>query len=530
MVAAAPLTAVGDWRINGDELVQEQLGKASRVIIFGDPSWSEYDFSFQAQSVGGSHGFKAILQAQNPQTFREFSAGNYSNTAYDLEATYRGKWSRGPGMHRNGQIAFNRWYDVRIEVRGPEVACYVDGKRFFRERDQRFTHGRVGLATYDAKARFRNIRVTTPDGATLWEGLPNVGTRLASRGPTTAPAAAAHAPKPPSRATTFGPPGTNYSKPTANAPAGKAATPPSRPREEPAPQAPPSNSLFHGSDLTGWEGLPGYWQVRDGALVGAPVDDSQTKAFLCSKRAYRDFELSFNVRRKNGVGRSGLQFRSQLADLRKFVVVGPKVEIGPAEGDYPPGTVFLEPAGFPCYPPNRPRIAALWKESGFNHLRVKCVGNRVQVDINGVSAIDVEYRDIPDNGIIAWQLHGNTAPEEVTLKDVVLTDLSPERTLAATAAGAATPAAILAAPTVKSADGFIALFNGRELFGLRTPPQAPSPEVRSGVAVLSASNTFLVTTDAKHKDGVLRLQLAATKGTEAFVGCAWSTEGTIGKE
>jgi hypothetical protein len=40
--------------------------------------------------------------------------------------------------------------------------------------DKRSTKGRVGLATRDASARFREIAVTTPEGKILWEGPPEI--------------------------------------------------------------------------------------------------------------------------------------------------------------------------------------------------------------------------------------------------------------------------------------------------------------------------------------------------------------------
>src|SRR5437870_2284478 len=69
--------------------------------------------------------------------------------------------------------------------------------------------------------------------------------------------------------------------------------------------------FFNGKDFEGWEGLMEYWSVRDGAIVGkAPPDGLRFNTFLCSKKRYKDFELSLQVRIKDGKGNSGVQFRS----------------------------------------------------------------------------------------------------------------------------------------------------------------------------------------------------------------------------
>ena len=34
-----------------------------------------------------------------------------------------------------------------------------------------------------------------------------------------------------------------------------------------APSADDKEKFFNGKDLTGWDGLPAYWSVKDGAIV-----------------------------------------------------------------------------------------------------------------------------------------------------------------------------------------------------------------------------------------------------------------------
>ena len=75
-------------------------------------------------------------------------------------------------MIKPGHIDPLTWYDVRIEVRDAEYRCFLDDVLLFRGRSHQFTSGRVGFATWDNTARFRDIEVTAPDGKTLWRGPP----------------------------------------------------------------------------------------------------------------------------------------------------------------------------------------------------------------------------------------------------------------------------------------------------------------------------------------------------------------------
>ena len=84
-----------------------------------------------------------------------------------------------------------------------------------------------------------------------------------------------------------------------------------------------TKAFFNGKDLTGWEGLEKYWSVKDGAIVGYTAEDPKHNTFLCSKKKYKDFELSFKIRLKDGVGNSGVQIRSKISDPKWFAVAGP---------------------------------------------------------------------------------------------------------------------------------------------------------------------------------------------------------------
>src|SRR4030095_1449681 len=74
-------------------------------------------------------------------------------------------------------------------------------------------------------------------------------------------------------------------------------------------------SLFNGTDLTGWEGKPKLWSVRDGAITGVTGSDPDTKighnTFLVwTNGPVDDFELRVTYRIEKG--NSGIQSRSEV--------------------------------------------------------------------------------------------------------------------------------------------------------------------------------------------------------------------------
>ena len=90
--------------------------------------------------------------------------------------------------------------------------------------------------------------------------------------------------------------------------------------------------IFNGSDLTGWEGEPGYWSVEDGALTGQttkqhPLDHASYIFWRGGKPA--DFELRATYRFQGKWGNSGINFRSR--QLPNWDVKGYQadMEVGP---------------------------------------------------------------------------------------------------------------------------------------------------------------------------------------------------------
>jgi len=181
-----------------------------------------------------------------------------------------------------------------------------------------------------------------------------------------------------------------------------------------------SSSGFVPKDFEGWEGLiKEYWSVQDGALVGYTPKDPGYNTFLCSKKKYKDFEMTFKVRLKDGIGNSGIQIRSKLANEKKFAVHGPQADIG--AGFW--GSLYGEGFGGMMKAASKESQAAI-KPKDFNDYAIKCVGKHVTIKINGVTTVDEEFAKMPAEGIIAFQLHAGYKSMEVTFKDIKFTDLS----------------------------------------------------------------------------------------------------------
>lgn len=184
--------------------------------------------------------------------------------------------------------------------------------------------------------------------------------------------------------------------------------------------ADPPSGFFNGKNLEGWEGITEYWSVKDGAIVGRTEKDPGFNTFLCSKKKYKDFELKFKVRLKDGKGNSGVQIRSEVFDKEKFKVKGPQADIGQEYW----GSLYGENFGGMMKASPKETVNKVVKKDDFNDYEIKCVGKHVTIKINGETMVDGDFEKMPEEGIIALQLHAGFNMMEVTYKDIQFKDLS----------------------------------------------------------------------------------------------------------
>jgi hypothetical protein len=83
------------------------------------------------------------------------------------------------------------------------------------------------------------------------------------------------------------------------------------------PGAPPEPAdmrpIFNGNDLTGWDGDPRLWSVRDGAIRGETTEQNPATGntfIIWQGGKTRDFDLRLSFR-ANATNNSGIQYRSK---------------------------------------------------------------------------------------------------------------------------------------------------------------------------------------------------------------------------
>lgn len=209
------------------------------------------------------------------------------------------------------------------------------------------------------------------------------------------------------------------------------------------PAAAQPEALFNGKDLAGWSGLPQFWSVQDGVIVGETTEANPTQGntFLVWQGGeLADFEITCQVRFKGN--NSGLQYRSKVVEAEKFVLAGYQADLHPSQDYF--GMLYGEKLGKRGIIAQRgqrvevgadgvPKVVgevgdkAELKDWEWNTLRVVAVGGRLVHQINGVTTVDIVDRhpEALKTGVIGLQLHAGP-PMRVEFKEIQLRRLAGE--------------------------------------------------------------------------------------------------------
>ncbi|MEE2640388.1 MAG: family 16 glycoside hydrolase, partial [Planctomycetota bacterium] len=164
--------------------------------------------------------------------------------------------------------------------------------------------------------------------------------------------------------------------------------------------------LFDGRSLKGWVQKWGQarYEVIDGAIVGKTVPNTPN-SFLVTEKIYGDFELELEFMVHPELN-SGIQIRSNsLSAYKNGRVHGYQVEIDPSERAWSGGICDEGRRGWLNTLKDNNAARYAFKMNGWNHYRVRAVGNRIRTWVNDVAAADLQD-SLTARGFIGLQVHG----------------------------------------------------------------------------------------------------------------------------
>ncbi len=114
----------GDWEVVDGGYRQNSLNTDCRAVV-GDPNWADYTLTVRARKLGGAEGFLILFRVRDDNNWYWWNLGGWGNSKHAVEKCVGG----GKSIVSNevpGSIETGRWYDIRIEVQGTRIRCYLD--------------------------------------------------------------------------------------------------------------------------------------------------------------------------------------------------------------------------------------------------------------------------------------------------------------------------------------------------------------------------------------------------------------------
>jgi alpha-L-arabinofuranosidase len=113
-------TGNGEWSAQNGILKQSAIAPGVTAFM-GDTTWTDYAISLKARRIAGENGFQIYFHNRKNNERYRWDIGGWGNSLYYLESSMKSE-------SFSSSIEFDRWYDIKIEIKGGAVKGYLDGK------------------------------------------------------------------------------------------------------------------------------------------------------------------------------------------------------------------------------------------------------------------------------------------------------------------------------------------------------------------------------------------------------------------
>lgn len=161
----------GQWSVENGVLRQSAANREFVRALAGDRSWTDYTFELEARKLSGREGFLILFHNADDEDRTWWNLGGWENQRHGVEIG-------GTLDPKAGSIESGRWYAIKVEIRGLEVKCWLDGRlvhdirRTLRTVESLFASATRDESTHDTILKVVNVAAAPTEVDLDFTGVP----------------------------------------------------------------------------------------------------------------------------------------------------------------------------------------------------------------------------------------------------------------------------------------------------------------------------------------------------------------------
>jgi alpha-L-arabinofuranosidase len=116
----------GTWAVKDGAVQQTDADLEDARLTAGDVNWTDYTLRVKARKLSGAEGFLIMFHVRDVNNYLWFNVGGWDNSRSAIEHAVDGE--KAELGNSEFTVETGKWYDIRVEVKGRDIKCYVDDK------------------------------------------------------------------------------------------------------------------------------------------------------------------------------------------------------------------------------------------------------------------------------------------------------------------------------------------------------------------------------------------------------------------
>lgn len=148
------------WKVSDGVIRQLDFGEGSMAVCKKTFTADKYTYTLRVRKDKGNEGGLIVFNYKDPQNYCWLNLGGWGNSQHAIECCMDG--AKATVDASQGKLENGRWYDVKIEVDGRMLKCYLDGNLLLKGKIPTATREIFSNSSIDEKSGDLFVKIANP--------------------------------------------------------------------------------------------------------------------------------------------------------------------------------------------------------------------------------------------------------------------------------------------------------------------------------------------------------------------------------